>query len=230
MIKSKILYTEDDETLAFLTKDNLEQHNYEVIHCADGKSGLESFKAEDFDICILDIMMPKMDGFELATEIRKSNTDIPIIFLSAKTLKEDRLKGLRLGADDYLVKPFSIEELLLKIEIFLKRSQKTTSVQKPIYEVGKYQFDTQNFFLFHENEKIGLTQREADLLKLFLDNKNSVLKREQILTSLWGNDDYFTGRSLDVFISRLRKILVNEKGISIENLHGIGFRFSVENL
>jgi len=230
MIKSKILYTEDDETLAFLTKDNLEQNNYEVIHCPDGKSGLESFKIEDFDICILDIMMPKMDGFELATEIRKSNIDIPIIFLSAKTLKEDRLKGLRLGADDYLVKPFSIEELLLKIEIFLKRSQKNTSTQKPIYEVGKYHFDTQNFFLFNENEKIGLTQREADLLKLFLDNKNSVLKREQILTSLWGNDDYFTGRSLDVFISRLRKILVNEKGISIENLHGIGFRFSVENL
>lgn len=230
MIKSKILYTEDDETLAFLTKDNLEQHNYEVIHCPDGKSGLESFKSDHFDICILDIMMPKVDGFELAAEIRKANTDIPIIFLSAKTLKEDRIKGLRLGADDYLVKPFSIEELLLKIEIFLKRSQKNTSTQKTIYEVGKYHFDTQNFFLFNENEKIGLTQREADLLKLFLDNKNSVLKREQILTSLWGNDDYFTGRSLDVFISRLRKILANEKGISIENLHGIGFRFSVEAL
>lgn len=230
MIKSKVLYTEDDETLAFLTKDNLEQNNYEVIHCSDGKSALESFKKEDFDICIFDIMMPKMDGFELATEIRKSNTDIPIIFLSAKTLKEDRLKGLRLGADDYLVKPFSIEELLLKIEIFLKRSQKNTIKQKTIYEIGKYQFDTQNFFLFNENEKIGLTQREAELLKLFLDNKNTVLKREQILTSLWGNDDYFTGRSLDVFISRLRKILVNESGIAIENLHSIGFRFSIENL
>ena len=230
MIKSKILYAEDDETLAFLTKDNLEQNNYEVIHCSDGKSGFEYFKNDHFDICILDIMMPKMDGFELASEIRKTNTDIPIIFLSAKTLKEDKLKGLRLGADDYLVKPFSIEELLLKIEIFLKRSQKNTPTQKTIYEVGKYQFDTQNFFLFNENEKIGLTQREAELLKLFLDNKNSVLKREQILTSLWGNDDYFTGRSLDVFISRLRKILVNEKGISIENLHSIGFRFSVENL
>ena len=124
MKKIKILYTEDDETLAFLTKDNLEQNNYEVIHCCDGKLGLDTFKADDFDICILDIMMPKMDGFELATEIRKKNTDIPIIFLSAKTLKEDRIKGLRLGADDYLVKPFSIEELLLKIEIFLKRSQK----------------------------------------------------------------------------------------------------------
>lgn len=228
MKKFKILYTEDDETLAFLTKDNLESNNYEVIHCCDGKLGLETFKKDNFDICILDIMMPKMDGFDLATEIRKTNTDIPIIFLSAKTLKEDRIKGLRLGADDYLVKPFSIEELLLKIEIFLKRSQKNFQVEKPVYEIGKYQFDINNFILFNENEKISLTQREAELLKLFLDNKNSVLKREQILTSLWGDDDYFMGRSLDVFISRLRKILINEKGILIENLHGIGFRFSVE--
>ncbi|MFH6999902.1 response regulator transcription factor [Flavobacterium sp. FlaQc-57] len=227
MKKFKILYTEDDETLAFLTKDNLEQSNYEVTHCCDGKLGLETFKTDSFDICILDIMMPKMDGFELATEIRKTNIDIPIIFLSAKTLKEDRIKGLRLGADDYLVKPFSIEELLLKIEIFLKRSQKNILTEKSFYEIGKYQFDLDNFILFNENEKISLTQREAELLKLFLDNKNSVLKREQILTSLWGTDDYFMGRSLDVFISRLRKILINEKGISIENLHGIGFRFTM---
>lgn len=224
----KILYTEDDETLAFLTKDNLEQNNYEVIHCTNGKSGLETFKNEDFDICIFDIMMPKMDGFELAEEVRKIDNDVPIIFLSAKTLKEDRIKGLRLGADDYLVKPFSIEELILKIEIFLKRSQKNNKVEKSVYEIGKYQFDTKNFILFNEEEKVGLTQREAELLKLFIDNKNLVLKREQILTALWGTDDYFMGRSLDVFISRLRKILANEKGISIENLHGIGFRFSTE--
>ncbi|UUF14407.1 MULTISPECIES: response regulator transcription factor [Flavobacterium] len=223
----KILYTEDDETLAFLTKDNLEQNNYEVVHCTNGKSGLETFKNEDFDICIFDIMMPKMDGFELAEEVRKIDTDVPIIFLSAKTLKEDRIKGLRLGADDYLVKPFSIEELILKIEVFLKRSQKNNKVEKSVYEIGKYQFDTKNFILFNEEEKVGLTQREAELLKLFLDNKNLVLKREQILTALWGTDDYFMGRSLDVFISRLRKILSNEKGISIENLHGIGFRFSI---
>ena len=224
----RILYTEDDATLAFLTKDNLEQNQYEVTHCEDGKSGFDAFKKGIFDICILDIMMPKMDGFELATEIRKLDTDVPIIFLSAKTLKEDRLKGLRLGADDYLVKPFSIEELLLKIEIFLRRSRKNNAVDKSIYEIGKYQFDTKNFILFNKIEKIALTQREADLLKLFLDNKNVVLKREQILTSLWGDDDYFMGRSLDVFISRLRKILANEKGIAIENLHGIGFRFFVE--
>ncbi|WP_276381513.1 response regulator transcription factor [Flavobacterium sp. H4147] len=223
----RILYTEDDETLAFLTKDNLEQNNYEVVHCLNGKAGLEAFKEEDFDICILDIMMPKMDGFELASEIRKIDIDIPIIFLSAKTLKEDRIKGLRLGADDYLVKPFSIEELILKIEVFLKRSQKNNKTEKSIYEIGKYQFDTKNFILFNDDEKVGLTQREAELLKLFLDNKNLVLKREQILTALWGTDDYFMGRSLDVFISRLRKILINEEGISIENLHGIGFRFLI---
>ncbi|MEN2486931.1 response regulator transcription factor [Flavobacterium sp. B11] len=223
----KILYAEDDETLAFLTKDNLEQNNYEVIHCSDGKSALKIFEEEEFDICIFDIMMPKMDGFELAEAVRKIDLDVPIIFLSAKTLKEDRIKGLRLGADDYLVKPFSIEELLLKIEIFLKRSQKNIPTAKTIYEVGKYQFDTKNFILFNDEEKVGLTQREAELLKLFLDHKNSVLKREQILTSLWGTDDYFMGRSLDVFISRLRKILANEQGISIENLHGIGFRFSI---
>jgi DNA-binding response OmpR family regulator len=228
MTKYKILYAEDDETLAFLTQDNLEQNNYEVIHCANGEIAIEAFKNETFDICIFDIMMPKVDGFELAEKIRKTNIDVPIIFLSAKTLKEDKLKGLRLGADDYLVKPFSIEELLLKIEIFLKRSQKNFPIEKNNYTVGKYQFDNKNFIVFNDLEKISLTQRESDLLKLFLDNKNVVLKREEILKSLWGDDDYFMGRSLDVFISRLRKILANENGITIENLHGIGFRFSVE--
>jgi DNA-binding response OmpR family regulator len=227
MAKYKILYAEDDETLAYLTKDNLELY-YEVLHCTDGEMALDAFKNNEFDICILDIMMPKKDGFELAEAIRKHNADVPIIFLSAKTLKEDRIKGLRLGADDYLVKPFSIEELMLKIEIFLKRSQKNTLSDKTMYTIGKYQFDTKNYLVFTDTEKINLTQREAELLKLFIDNKNTVMKREEILKSLWGNDDYFMGRSLDVFISRLRKILANEKGIAIENLHGIGFKFTVE--
>jgi DNA-binding response OmpR family regulator len=225
----RILYAEDDATLAFLTKDNLENHNYEVIHCNDGILALATFKKENIDICIFDIMMPKMDGFELATEIRKINNQVPIIFLSAKTLKEDRIKGLRIGADDYLVKPFSIEELQLKIEVFLKRTNKKVTEEKAFYTVGKFQFDSKNYVLTFENEKINLTQREAELLQLFLENKNVVLKREQILNSLWGDDDYFMGRSLDVFISRLRKILVTEKDISIENLHGIGFRFSEGN-
>lgn len=224
----KILYAEDDETLAFLTKDNLEQNGYEVVHCLDGNLCMEAFRKENFDICILDIMLPKKDGFEIAADIRKINNDVPIIFLSAKTLKEDRIKGLKLGADDYLVKPFSIEELALKIEIFLKRSQKNAIADKASYSVGKYKFDTKNYVLTFEEDKITLTQRESELLKLFLDNKNSVLKREQILTSLWGDDDYFMGRSLDVFISRLRKILATETHISIENLHGIGFKFNIQ--
>lgn len=220
----KILYAEDDETLAFLTKDNLEHNGYEVFHCADGNACLELFRSGNFDLCILDIMMPKRDGFELAADIRSENPDIPIIFLSAKTLKEDRIRGLRLGADDYLVKPFSIEELVLKIEVFLKRSHKSES-GKTEYSVGKFTFDPGNYTLLSSDEKVTLTQRESELLKLFLDNRNVVMKREDILKKLWGDDDYFMGRSLDVFISRLRKLLVNEE-VVIENLHGIGFRFS----
>lgn len=228
MSSYKILYAEDDETLAFLTKDNLEQNGYEVVHCLDGDLCMEAFRKQNFDICILDIMLPKKDGFEIASDIRKINNDVPIIFLSAKTLKEDRIKGLKLGADDYLVKPFSIEELSLKIEVFLKRSQKNAVPEKVSYSVGRYKFDTNNYVLTFEDQKITLTQRESELLQLFLDNKNKVLKREQILTSLWGDDDYFMGRSLDVFISRLRKILATESHISIENLHGIGFRFNIQ--
>ncbi len=229
MKKFKILYAEDDQTLAFLTKDNLEQNGYEVIQCFDGLMAFDKFKEEVFDICIFDIMMPKLDGFELASQIRKINLDVPILFLSAKTLKEDKLKGLRLGADDYLVKPFSIEELILKIEIFLKRSQ----VYKfnndiSFFELGKFKFDSANFTLVFKNDKTVLTKRESDLLFYFIKNKNQVLKRETILKALWGDDDYFMGRSLDVFISRLRKILTKDSNISIENLHGIGFRFSIK--
>jgi DNA-binding response OmpR family regulator len=227
MQKYKILYAEDDETIGFLTKDNLDQ-NYEVSLCTDGETALDEFKKNHFDICIFDIMMPKMDGFELAEKIRTVNSEVPIIFLSAKTLKEDRIKGLKIGADDYLTKPFSIEELNLKIEIFLKRSSKKIEPIANLFELGKYKFDSANFLIYNADEKISLTQRESDLLKLFLNNKNVILKREEILKALWGDDDYFMGRSLDVFISRLRKIIANEKGLSIENQHGIGFRF-VEN-
>lgn len=223
----KILYAEDDETIAFLTVDSL-QERYEVIHCNNGEEALKKFNSEVFDICILDIMMPKKDGFEVAQEIRKHNIEIPILFLSAKTLKEDRIKGLKLGADDYLVKPFSIEELELKIEVFLKRT-KRKNLNTTLYNLDKYFFDSQNYLIYNDAEKILLTQREAELLKLFLDNKNKVLKRDEILKRLWGDDDYFLGRSLDVFISRLRKILSPIDGISIENLHGIGFKLNLNN-
>lgn len=227
MTKYRILYAEDDETLAYLTQDNLEQNNYDVVYCSNGEKAMKAFENEPFDICVFDIMMPKMNGFDLAETIRKINTEIPIIFLSAKTLKEDRIKGLRLGADDYLVKPFSIEELVLKIQVFLKRTNNNTNNSKDFFTVGNYNFEPKNYLLYNQENKIILTQRESELLKFFLENKNVVLKREEILKALWGDDDYFMGRSLDVFISRLRKILCHETTISIENLHGIGFRFLI---
>ncbi len=227
MNKKKILYVEDDETLAFLTADNLEQH-FQVVHCNNGAKAFELFCKEEFDLCVLDIMLPDMDGFEIATEIRKRNKEIPIIFLSAKTMKDDRIKGLRLGADDYLVKPYSIEELILKIEIFLNRSQKVQDRSVKKYTIGSFEFEFENYQLKKENKEITLTEREAALLKLFLDNVNTVLKREKILTSLWGNDDYFSGRSLDVFISRLRKILKEETSVKIENIPRVGFKMVIE--
>jgi DNA-binding response OmpR family regulator len=226
--KYKILYVEDDETLAYLTKDSLEMNQYEVIHFDNGEDALQNFPNQAYDICLLDVMVPKKDGFEIAKAIRQQNNEIPIIFLSAKTLKEDKIMGLKLGADDYLVKPFSIEELILKLEIFLQRSKKNISENK-IYQVGNYQFDAINYEVILGKEKTTLTLRESELLKLFIQNPNNVLKREEILKSLWGNDDYFKGRSLDVFISRLRKILSKDANIVIENLHGIGFRFWLRN-
>lgn len=227
MNKKRILYVEDDETLAFLTADNLEQH-FQVVHCNNGAKAFDLFCKEAFDLCVLDIMLPDMDGFEIATAIRKRNEEIPIIFLSAKTMKDDRIKGLKLGADDYLVKPYSIEELILKIEIFLNRSQKVQDRSVKKYTIGSFEFEFDNYLLKKENKEITLTEREAALLKLFLDNVNAVLKREKILTSLWGNDDYFSGRSLDVFISRLRKILKEEASVKIENIPRIGFKMVID--
>jgi DNA-binding response OmpR family regulator len=227
MSKKHILYIEDDETLAFLTTDNLED-KYTVTHCANGKEGFETFCKSSFDIVVLDIMLPDMDGFEIATNIRKRNNDIPIIFLSAKTLKEDRIKGLKLGADDYLIKPYSIEELILKIEVFLQRSGKQKAENKTSYSFGSFTFEPDNYLLKKDKEKITLTEREAALLKMFLDNENTVLKREKILIELWGNDDYFLGRSLDVFISRLRKIIKDEEGYAIENIPRVGFKWVKE--
>lgn len=227
MKKHKILYAEDDETLAFLTKDNLQLHQFEVYHFVNGEQCLEAFKKNSYDLCILDVMMPHMDGFLLAEAIRKVNHEIPILFLSAKTLKEDRLKGLRMGADDYLVKPFSMEELILKIEIFIARQKKTNPSGRNIYTLGSFQFDPANFILLHNNMPIELTQKETALLQYLIDNKNRVLKREQILTAIWGQDDYFFGRSLDVFISRLRKIFSADHTVKIETLHSIGFKLVV---
>jgi two-component system, OmpR family, response regulator VicR len=227
-MKPHLLYVEDDESLGFVTKDNLEMQGYEITHCTDGKSALETAKTNNFDLCILDVMLPEMDGFSLAEEIRRFNAEIPIIFLSAKSLKEDKIKGLRLGGDDYITKPFSIEELILKVEVFLRRKSITTgSAKLSSYRFGCYEFDYKNLGLTCNGTTETLTQREADLLKYFLDNPNQVVKRSDILEKLWGEDDYFMGRSLDVFISRLRKYLRNDENLKLENIHGVGFRFNM---
>lgn len=227
-MKAHLLYVEDDESLSFVTRDNLELQGYKITYCEDGKKAMETIREEKFDLCILDVMLPEVDGFTIAKEIRSFNTEVPIIFLTAKSLKEDKIHGLRLGADDYLTKPFSIEELILKIEIFLRRSKITAAAEPTNFFVGKYQFDYKNLSLLFEEQSKILTQKEADLLKFFIQNKNEILKRSAILEKLWGEDDYFMGRSLDVFISRLRKYLKQDEQLKIENIHGVGFRLKVD--
>lgn len=229
MSKAKILYVEDDQTLGFLTKDNLEISGYEVHHCIDGISALKDFRKYAFDICLLDVMLPEMDGFTLAEKIRINNHEIPIIFLTAKSLKEDRIKGLTIGGDDYITKPYSIEELILKIDIFLKRKyipKKEVVNNIPILD---FNLDMLNLQLFYKGELIKkMTQKEANLLALLYENKNQTIKRSDILKKLWGTDDYFLGRSMDVFISRLRKPLKADPNITIENVHGVGFRLIIQ--
>jgi two-component system, OmpR family, response regulator VicR len=226
--KSKILYLEDDETLSFVTKDNLELHGYIVDHYMDGESAVDGFFNQSYDLCILDVMLPKMDGFAVAEKIRATDPNVPILFLTAKSMKDDRLHGLRIGADDYITKPFSIEELILKIEVFLRRKYVSVT-SNDLYKIGTYNFDYRNLELVHEQGNRSLTQKEADLLKMLLDHKNNVVKRSIILEKLWGEDDYFLGRSMDVFISRLRKYLSHDPQIKLDNIHGVGFKLLVDS-
>jgi two-component system, OmpR family, response regulator VicR len=226
-MKAHLLYVEDDESLSFVTRDNLELQGYKITYCPNGQQAMDLIRQETFDLCILDVMLPEVDGFTIAGEIRKTDTQVPIIFLTARSLKEDRLHGLKLGADDYLTKPFSIEELILKIEIFLRRSKISGPGTQTSFLIGSYAFDYKNLLLKAEGFNKVLTQREADLLYLLFQHKNEVIKRNVILEKLWGEDDFFMGRSLDVFISRLRKYLSKDEGLRIENIHGVGFRFVV---
>ncbi len=222
-----LLYVEDDESLSFVTRDNLELQGYRITYCADGTSAMQQIKEQQFDLCILDVMLPDVDGFTIAQEIRKTNVEVPIIFLTARSLKEDKIHGLKLGGDDYMTKPFSIEELLLKIQVFLKRS-KVFHVVGADNQLGGYLFDYKNLSLRNGTYNKVLTQKEADLLNLFFLNQNEVIKRSDILEKVWGEDDYFLGRSLDVFISRLRKYLKQDESLKIENIHGVGFRLKTK--
>ncbi|MCB0525329.1 MAG: response regulator transcription factor [Saprospiraceae bacterium] len=226
-----LFYVEDDESLSFVTRDNLELSGYVVTHCESGQKALEVIKSgQKFDLCILDVMLPEVDGFTLAQEIRKRDEQVPIIFLTAKSLKQDKIHGLTIGADDYITKPFSIEELLLKIDIFLRRTKYTTMLKPGIpVAIGSYSFDYKNLSLTGDGYNETLTLKEADLLKLLNEHKNQVVKRSFILETIWGKDDYFLGRSLDVFISRLRKYLSLDDRIKIENIHGVGFKFRVDD-
>jgi DNA-binding response OmpR family regulator len=224
----KILLVEDDQTLNFIIRDNLEQNGYQIHSVTDGESAIKAFANDKFELCLLDVMLPKVDGFTVAKTIRQTDDHVPIIFLTARSMTEDKINGLTLGADDYITKPFSMEELLLKIKIFLKRSRLHTKTDEEtvLYKVGKFSFYFDSLTLESDDSKKTLTYKEAELLKFFCENANKVLSRSEILKNVWGSDDYYLGRSLDVFISRLRKYLGDDESIKILNLHGIGFRFN----
>jgi DNA-binding response OmpR family regulator len=229
MMSKKILLVEDDPSLGFVIKDNLSIKGYDVTLCTDGEEGGNSFLADSYNLCIFDIMLPKKDGFSLAREVRQKDKNVPIIFLTAKAMVEDKLEGFQTGADDYITKPFSLEELYYRIEVFLRRSAE----QKPdttsnLYQIGEYDFDHSRLVITRKEEEKSLTQKEAEVLKVLCNNRDRVLKREEILTQIWGDDDYFMGRSLDVFISKLRKYMKEDPRIQIVNYHGVGFRLEVK--
>jgi len=226
-MKAKILLVEDDPNLGFVIQDNLSQKGYAVTLCADGEEGERLFMISTFDLCILDVMLPRKDGFALAQTIRSINQHIPILFVTAKSMLEDKISAFQLGGDDYLTKPFSMEELLLRIEVFLRRSVGAPPSADGSYALGSFQFDWHNLTLQHPSGIKCLTQKEAELLQLLCLNKDRVLKREEILKKVWGDDDYFMGRSMDVFISRLRKYLKEDSTIQIVNYHGVGFKLEM---
>lgn len=229
MKKAKLLFVEDDASLGFVTKESLELQDYAVIHCEDGEAAWKVFQEESFDACILDVMLPKLDGFSLAKRIREMDIQVPIIFLTAKSLQDDKITGLKLGGDDYIVKPFSVEELILRIEVFLKRSKvEENQALAGSLQIGNYEFDFDNLSLGLNGEVKQLTLREAEVLHYFGTRLNDVIKREDILKDVWGKNDYFLGRSLDVFITRLRKYLKADPAIKIENIPSVGFRMIVK--
>jgi DNA-binding response OmpR family regulator len=234
---NRILLVEDDQNFGDVLRSYLEMHEYNVTLATDGMAGLESYKNGEYDLCIFDVMMPKKDGFTLAKEVREMDGDMPIIFLTAKTMKNDVLQGFKIGADDYITKPFNSEELLYRIQAILKRSQQKADPREEIKEfnIGRYHFNyplrilTFNSDEPGEEEKEKLSPKEAQLLRMFCMYMNDILPRSEALTKIWGEDNYFTARSMDVFVTKLRKYLKSDSNIEIVNIHGNGFQLLVRS-
>jgi DNA-binding response OmpR family regulator len=222
--KVKIFMCEDDENLGMLLREYLQAKGYDVDLFSDGEAGARAFPKNQYNICLLDVMMPKKDGFTLAQEIRQLSSEIPIVFLTAKTLKEDVLEGFKIGADDYLTKPFSMEELLLRIEAILRRVNGKKAKDVAFYKIGSFTFDTQKQTLAYGKEVSKLTTKESELLSLLCSHANEILERNYALKNIWGNDNYFNARSMDVYITKLRKLLKDDSSIEIINIHGKGYK------
>lgn len=229
-MKPRILLVEDDPTLSYVIKEALENRGYQVVACEDAESGWHMFLRKSFELCLLDVVLPKMSGMELAQDIRIKNDKIPIIMLTSKSMDADKIAGFRSGADDYVTKPFNMEELILRLEVFLRRTRKVPESTRAQYMIGDLHFDFRNLSLSNEEEEYELTPREAELILYFCQHPNQVLKREDILVNVWGREDYFLGRSMDVFITKIRKYLRNQPDVEIRTVHGIGFRFRCPRL
>ena len=225
--KLRILLCEDDENLGMLLREYLNAKGYDTDLCADGDAGYKAFTKFRYDICVLDVMMPKKDGFTLAKEIREVNGDVPIIFLTAKTMKEDVQEGFKIGADDYIPKPFSMEELTLRIEAILRRVRGKKTRVVSVYKLGNYTFDTQKQLLSFGSEQKKLTTKESELLTLLCAHANDILQRELALKTIWIDDNYFNARSMDVYITKLRKLLNQDPSVEIINIHGKGYKLIV---
>ncbi len=229
-MKAKILLAEDDTSLGFVIADQLRAEGYQVTLCSNGMDAYQRFNDESYHLCVLDVMMPKKDGFMLAKDIRKIDKEIPIIFLTAKSMTEDKVEGFNSGGDDYLTKPFSFDELNVRIKSLLRRFNIEEQTQdESIVQLGKYQFDIENYTLTIGDDVKTLTKKEAQILKMLCKFKNQVVTREIVLNAVWGQDDYFVGRSLDVFITKLRKYFKEDDSVLINNIHGIGFKLEVKN-
>ncbi len=227
MMKYKLLLVEDDPDLGQVVKQYLEMSQFQVDLCEDGLRAWEQFQKENYDLCIIDIMLPQLDGISLAKRIRQHAPSLPFIFVTAKDQKIDRLKGLQLGADDYITKPFDIDEVILRIHNILRRSGRTKQTTTPI---GQFTFNATELTLEIADKTIRMTQQESKLLQFLVQHKNTLVKREEMLKAVWGDDDYFMGRSMDVFISRLRKYLKADPNVQIENVRGVGFLLKIERV